>query len=388
VERVRLRLDDTVAAWIPSLSESPIATVTVRELMAHSGGVVRDGWDGDFWQLFHPSPDDDGLMRMAGEASAVLDRNERFKYSNVGYSLLGKVIEAASGQPYNDYVTEHIVGRLGLVDTGPEFDPARAAEYAAGHSALSYADVRLPIEHIDTHAMSSATGFYSTASDVVRYASAHFLGDERLISDESKRQLQRTEWEVEGTGTSYGLGFSITTIGERRMLGHGGGYPGHITQTFFDPVDRLAVSVLTNAIDGPAQALATALVRLVDLAAADGGRDVDRSVDLSRFCGRFATLWGVYDIALLGGRLFQLMPAQVDPVAAPTRLEVIDDCTLRIASTTGYGSSGERLSYTFAADGSVASIRGGSSSTAFPIEQYRRTVVNHDRVTLGGGLRD
>ena len=112
--------------------------------------------------------------------------------------------------------------------------------------------------------MASATGFYSTASDVVRYASAHFPDDDRLVNDDAKRLLQRTEWEVEGTDTSYGLGFGDRTIGDRRVLGHGGGYPGHITRTFFDPVDRLAVSVLTNAIDGPA------------LTYGDGGRSTDR----------------------------------------------------------------------------------------------------------------
>ena len=114
--------------------------------------------------------------------------------------------------------------------------------------------------------MASATGFSSTATDLVRYAAAHFHGDDRLLSDDAQRQMQRTEWAVEGTTTSYGLGLSIAEIGDRRVLGHGGGFPGFITRTWFDPVDRLAVAVLTNAIDGPALTLANAAVRLVDLA--------------------------------------------------------------------------------------------------------------------------
>ena len=391
VEQGRLRLDDTVGRWLEPLRDSPLASVLVRELLAHGGGVIRDGWDGDFWQLFDAFPDVDGLVRIAGDRSAVIDRNERFKYSNVGYSLLGLVIEAASGQRYHDYVAEHVVTKLGLTDTGPEFDPDRADEYAAGHTALGYADRRLVIDHVDTGAMASATGFFATAADVVRYASAHFLRDDRLLGDDSKRMMQRTEWEVAGTGTEYGLGFAISTIGSRRLLGHGGGYPGHITRTFFDPVDRFAVSVLTNAIDGPALGMATALVRLVDLAAAGvtgTGGDADDALGLERFCGRFATLWGVYDIVALGGRLFQLDPSAPDPVAAPVRLEVIDDATLRIADTGGYGSYGESFRFAFADDGSVLSVRGGSSSTAFPFDRFRDAVASHQgHVTLGGGLR-
>ena len=386
VERGALRLDDPVGRWVPPLAGSAVADVTLRELMAHGGGLVRDGSDGDFWQLFHAFPDEDELLRIAAaDGASVLPRNERFKYSNIGYSLLGMVIAAASGETWAEYVSRHIVDRLGLDRTGPEFDPARADEYAGGHASLDYADTRLPIEHIDTGAMASATGFYSTADDLVRYASAHFLGDERLLTDDSKRQMQRTEWEVEGTGTSYGLGFAIATVGDRRLIGHGGGYPGHITRTLVDPVDRVAVSVLTNAIDGPAQALVNAAVALIDLAASGPGRSTD---DRSRFCGRFCSLWGTYDVVDLNGTLYQLNPGLADPTTPHSVLEIEDDSTLRITRTSGYGSRGETLAYSFADDGSVASVRGGSGSTAYPIERYRHLVADADGVALGRALRD
>ena len=387
VEGGLVRLDDTVGQWIPDLAESSISSVTVRELVSHAGGLTRDGADGDFWQLYRSFPDRSELLRVAGDDAAVLGRNERFKYSNIGFSLLGVIIEAASGQPYNAYVAEHIVGRLGLSDTGPEFDPSRASEFAGGHSALAYAEARIPIDHVDTAAMAAATGFYSTASDLVRYTSAHFEHDERLLGDDAKRQMQHAAWDVDGTETSYGLGFAIATIGDRRVLGHGGGYPGHITRTFFDPVDRLSVSVFTNAIDGPALAWATAAIRLIDLAAREGGGERRPAAELAPYCGRYASLWGVYDIVDLGGRLYQLDPTVADPVMSPTRLEVIDERTLRIASTPGYGSRGERISYEFADDGSVTSVRAGSGTTALPIEAYRAALRGRGRVGLGDPIR-
>jgi CubicO group peptidase (beta-lactamase class C family) len=387
VERGLVRLDDSVGQWIPDLVESSISSVTIRELVSHAGGLTRDGADGDFWQLYRGFPDRSELLRVAADDAAVLRRNERFKYSNIGFSLLGVVIEAASGQPYNAYVAEHIVGRLGLSDTGPEYDPLRASEYAGGHSASSYADTRIPIDHVDTAAMAAATGFFSTASDLVRYTAAHFDHDERLLGDDAKRQMQHAEWDVDGTDTSYGFGFGIATIGERRVLGHGGGYPGHITRTFFDPVDRLSVSVFTNAIDGPALAWATAAIRLIDLAAAEGGGDRRSAAELAPYCGRFASLWGVYDIVDLGGRLYQLDPSVADPVMSPTRLEVLDDRTLRIASTIGYGSRGECISYEFADDGSVASVRAGSGTTGVPIDVFRGALRGRSSVGVGDPVR-
>lgn len=385
VEAGRLRLDDPISAWLPELAEASIAAVTVRELLAHGGGLVRDGWDGGFWQLTSPFADLDELWRVATDRAAVLDRNARFKYSNVGYSLLGQVVERASGQTYADYVRGHIVEVLGLTDTGPELDRTRIEEFVTGYSALAVSDRRIAIDHADTRAMASATGFYSTATDVVRYAGAHFFGDARLLSDESKRQMQMTQWAVEGSGaTSYGLGFAIADIGKRRVLGHGGGFPGQITRTFFDPTAKLAITVLTNAMDGPAWSLAAAGFTLVDLAlsgagAADAG--TGPVADLSRFCGRFANVWGAHDVVQLGGRLYGLNPAQLDPTTDAVELEVVDDATLRITKAGGYGAHGEPMRLERRPDGSIRSLS-TSSGPLYPYDALAATAATHERITL------
>jgi CubicO group peptidase (beta-lactamase class C family) len=369
-EQGRLRLDDPAGSRLPWLAEagSPLATVTLRELLAHAGGLVRDGRDGDHWQSYHPFPDAEQLQAIALEAgAAVLSPNERFKYSNIGYSLLGAVIEQASGEPYNAYVRGHVVDALGLQNTGPELDPARLSEYATGYSALAYAESRVPIEHVDTRAMASATGFYSTAEDVVRYFAGHFTGDGRLLSDASKRQMRQRLWDVGIDDHCYGLGLALTTIGDRTLIGHGGGYPGHITSTLADPEDRFAVSVLTNAIDGPAEECVLAAVRLLDVALKVPPTDQD----LRRFTGRFASLWGVADIAQLGGRLYLIKPTAADPTDRIVELDVVDDVTLRFAGGTGFGSYGEPLACTFDDQGRVSTLRADSGMTFVPLERLR-----------------
>jgi CubicO group peptidase (beta-lactamase class C family) len=385
-EHGALRLDDPVGQWVDELATAPIARVTLRELLAHGSGIVRDGWDGDFWQLYRAFPDAAGLLDVANDEAIVLGRNERFKYSNVGYSLLGRVIERATGSTYAEHVRVALIDPLGLAATAPDIDPAAVSDHATGYSALAYADRRLPIDHIATGAMAPATGFSSTATDLVRWASAHFFGDTRVLSDDAKRLMQRKEWTVEGASSSYGLGLAIAEPGGRRMLGHGGGFPGFITQTWFDPVERLAVAVLTNAIDGPAEPLATAAVRVTDLALRppDGH---PASTDAERFCGRFATLWGVADVVSLDGRLYLFDPLAVDPVAEPHHLRAVDDRTLLITRAPGYRSPGERLVYEFADDGAVRSLRGGSGATWYPHDSFVAAVAARQRVRLGDPLR-
>jgi CubicO group peptidase (beta-lactamase class C family) len=90
---------------------------------------------------------------------------------------------------------------------------------------------RRPSPDVATHALSPATGFYASAEDLCRYAAAHFRGDVRLLSDAAKREMQQPYWTVEQADEHYGLGFSVVTIGERRMVGHGGGCCGRYSAT-------------------------------------------------------------------------------------------------------------------------------------------------------------
>jgi CubicO group peptidase (beta-lactamase class C family) len=382
VEAGKLRLDDTVEEHVAALAGSPIADRTVGELLAHGGGVVRDSHEADFWQLQREFPDSEALIAACLDAADVLERNERFKYSNIGYGVLGLVVEAVSGEPYADYVVANVVDRLGLRDTGPELDTTRSDQYATGYSGLAAYDRRLPIDAVDTRALASATGFWSTAEDMCRYAAGHVLGDERLLSDASKRRMQRGEWDVEGSEDRYGLGFGIHKIGERRMIGHGGGFPGHITRTLLDPVDGLTVVVLTNAIDGPARELAQGIVKLVD-AALGGAKEQASEVeaDSASYTGRFAALWGVTDVVDLGGRLLVVQPDQADPTTAMEKLEVVDADTLRTAEASGFSSPGEMVRY-IRRDGVVERVVFGGVSAA-PIEEHVEAMRRLDRISLG-----
>lgn len=389
-EAGQLRLDDRVDGWLDHLAGTGLGAASLRDLLSHGAGVSRDSADGDFWQLFSPFPDAAGLRALTGPHAdaGVRPVAERFKYSNLGFGLLGLVVEAASGRTYRDYVAAHIAEPLGLTGTGAEWDPARAAEFATGHTGAATTTgpdaPRLAIDPVDTRALAPATGVYSTAEDLVRFAAAHYLGDSRLLSDVSKRRMQHAEWSSGRDNEDYGLGMILTTIGGRRTVGHSGGFPGHITRTILDPVDRFAVSVLTNAIDGPAAGLAATVVRLVNLAtqtpapAETGGLD--------RFTGRFANLWGLLDVVRLGGRLYALDPAAADPTDHPVHLTVEDGATLRIGGGTGYGSYGEAFRYTWAADGSAVSLRADSGQTVYPVDAYRAALADRDRVVAGSIL--
>jgi len=392
VEAGKLGLDDTAGSWLPALAEagSPLADVTVRHLVTHAAGVRRDGVDATYWALARPFPDETALLELALREGAVRQPDATFKYTNIGFGLLGLIVGKATGGTYAEYVETAIVGKLGLRNTGPELDEARRSEYAGGHSGLGSRTERQVIPHVDTRALAAATGFYSTAEELVRFASAHFFGDARLLSDQSKNEMQRPVWtglSPDAPQDGYGYGTIVRHYDGHRMVGHAGGYPGHSTRTMWDPHEGLAIAVLTNAIDGPAEELAAGILKLLDKARAveprvplDSGL-VDSAalrppaasgtgIALDSFTGRFAGLWGVTDVFILGGKLLASNPVAPSPIAEPIELAAIDANTLCIMGGSPYGSVGELFRYERDTTGTVVSLFAGGMQS-WPIAEYR-----------------
>jgi CubicO group peptidase (beta-lactamase class C family) len=184
-----LRLDDRLVRYLPTSRAglSRLADLTISDLLHHGSGMTRDGADGDYWQLQHPFPDADELLDLLERSASPYAANDRFHYSNIAYSLLGRVIEQAVGCSYAEFVQRSIIDRLGLADTAPDFDPPGSGRaFATGYTSADDGRERIPIDHLAANAMAPATGFTSTAQDLCLYFSAHCLGDHRLLSDDTK----------------------------------------------------------------------------------------------------------------------------------------------------------------------------------------------------------
>src|SRR5258708_24701997 len=132
-EAGKLRLDDPVGRYVEGLHRD-VAAATIAQLLSHSAGLVRDGWDAGQWQDRRAFLNEDEL-RADLAAAPIIDANTRFKYSNHGFGLAGPVIETITGAPYKDWIKRQIVTLAGLAETEPDVPLASDVPFAHGHSA-------------------------------------------------------------------------------------------------------------------------------------------------------------------------------------------------------------------------------------------------------------
>ena len=383
-EQGRLRLDDTVGDHVAELAETPVADRTLRDLLSHGAGLTRDSDDSRWWRLGIPFADRARLLEIARSGAVRTEPGLHLQYSNIGYGLLGLVIEEITGTGFAEAVAELVLDPVGVPGIGPDLPdappgPEQADGFAHGHTSLLHGPRRV-VEQIGTGALAAATGFWASAGAIASVAGKVLTAGE-LLEAASLREMRRRVWTLHDGG-QYGLGLQEGRLHGFTVIGHSGGFPTGLSRTWAAPADRLVVSVIGTAVDAPSSEIALGILGLLSLAAgrpapqaeeweragAQGGASDGRprplvlaeqeSVRLRAadapdgaggsagsagsarstggaplgslsapqiaqlVAGTYDSLWGRTRLVPLGGRLFSLDESAADPAASALELSV------------------------------------------------------------------
>ena len=249
-EDKKLRLDDRLAQWLPSL---PPATrdVTLRHLLTHTSGLI------DYEDVMPPSQtaqlgDHDVLRLLESQDRTYFAPGAGYRYSNSGYVLLGLVIEKASGQTFTQFLRQRIFEPLGMRNTVAHVESRTVVPHRAyGYSFENDRWVRT--DQSPTSATLGDGGIYSSIDDLARWDAA--LGDHRLLRPESLAAAFAPATPTDDPEIAYGFGWRIT--GE--TLWHSGESIGFRNVLVRYPQRRLTIVVLTNRNDPEPYRLALAI---------------------------------------------------------------------------------------------------------------------------------
>jgi CubicO group peptidase (beta-lactamase class C family) len=250
-ERGTLDLDAPVQKYAPGF---PIKAhpITTRQVLAHLSGIrhYRRG-EGERTTRYESLT---GALEVFKDDLLEHEPGARYTYTTFGYTLLGLVIEGASGMAYADYMRERVFEPAGMTRTRADDVYALVPDRARGYSPLVYGmfDGRWRNATLmDPSYKLPGGGLLSTSEDLARFAIA--LTGGKLLRDETFRHMWSTQKTRDGTETGYSYGWYVGSREGARpevAIWHGGVQPGFTCTLWMLPERRFAVAVLTNLEGG------------------------------------------------------------------------------------------------------------------------------------------
>lgn len=344
----RLDLDVPVREYLPKFRVADLDVsrkVTPRHLLSHQSGI-----DGDFF--VDSGRGDDNIERIVAMATMVpslFPIGEKLSYCNLGFAVLGRIIEVLTGQSWDMALKERLFEPLGMEHAFSQPEQAIRFNCAMGHvpgpsKKQPWVTAALPYLSLGQKAAGATPTM--TATDLLAFAAMHMNGGKaadgtKVLSARSVRAMQQrqirapkhTPHHISG----WGLGWMLMDWNGHKLYGHDGGTIGQFAFLRILPEKGLAVAMLTNGGDAPGlfqemfAAIFKSLAR-VQLPDMPETRD-DINIDPEALAGRYANLNQVLDFKThRDGLQVGMIPNGASSTDNYMKLAFIDKDTARLAT--------------------------------------------------------
>lgn len=272
IEQGKIRLSEKVASYWPEFAANKKDAVTVEHLLLHTSGLLADNSLADY-----KSGKPDAMKKIAA-LPLEAEPGKRFRYSDVGFIVLGELVERISGKNVHEFSKAHVFDPLAMADTS--YLPSEKLTARCAPTGKRERNWLVGVVHDPRAAamggVAGHAGLFGTADDLARFARLLLRGGEldgkRVLTRESV-QLMTAPMEVPGGKRSRGwdvdTGFS-SPRGELFTKGEGFGHTGFTgTSLWIDPRSKTAIVILTNRVHISEKVQVTSLRREIATIVAD-----------------------------------------------------------------------------------------------------------------------
>jgi CubicO group peptidase (beta-lactamase class C family) len=263
VEEGKLEWDAPVTRYLPWFQLSdPYVTreITVRDLLVHRSGLGLGAGDLLWWPA--STYDRKEIVQRLRSIPLATSFRSAYAYDNVLYLVAGEVIEAVSGQKWEDFVSARILAPIGMEHTTVRHSAAGVGANAATPHARINGTVR-PVEAFTSDNTNPAGGINSSAVEMAKWLmvqldSGRTAGGSRLFTPRTTQQLWTLVTPIQIGDPSpplallrpnfkgYAPGFGVHDYRGMKVVQHTGGLPGYVSEVTMIPELKLGVVVLTN----------------------------------------------------------------------------------------------------------------------------------------------
>lgn len=345
----KLSVEDPIDKYLSNCPDAWKA-ITIRQLLTHTSGLP-DYFDlagYDEKKLAYTGGED--FIDKLGDLPLQSSPGKDYRYTNSNYVLLGYIIDAASGEPYETFLRERILGPLHMDNSGCDYGTAVIRNRAIGYS---WNKEIVPAAFFEMQNPFASGCVYSTAEDLSRFVRA-LVGGKLVKKSTLETMLMAGK-------ADYAYGWYVANWNGRRVIMHGGSLSGFKSDLRYLPDDDVCVVVLSNIDLTRAAQIAEVLTRLAlgdnyDQAAVDSPldtvgklREVAGDAGIAEACaGVYLLPMGEFIVTREGSKLFLKTPE--DPDKAELQRE--SDMTFFIR-----GPAGVQLSFLKNSEGRVDAVK-------------------------------
>ncbi len=255
VDQGKLSLSDRVADLLPELTIQTngheLGDIKLIHLLNHTSGLPRDTTHSYWSGPEHNFPTKEMLYKSLVQQQRENAADTVSNYSNVGYALLGQIIEKTSKKSYKDYMESEIFAPLNMTSSVVEMSNNNYGKtHALGYSAINRNGTRHLANFYKTNAMQSAAGISSNAQDLAKFAMWQFREvsspNTEIMSSDSLQKMYQTNHSR--ATQNRGLGYQIQNSKSGDIWAmHGGMCPGYNSFLQINTTQKEGFSVVTSA---------------------------------------------------------------------------------------------------------------------------------------------
>jgi len=279
VERGKVRLSDPLVKYVPEFAtvKSPYPdapAITLVQLATMTSGLAREP-SGEFDHSTGSSAKwEQIVLSVLPRVTYAHEPGTKYLYCNIGYALLGLALGRAAGQPFTDYVRQHILEPLGMTSSGFEPTPAMRPLLARGYDVSKEGKIdwsRPDGEWSGRGYRVPNGGLISTMRDLSKFVAWELgAGLATILKRETQQDnYSRVMVAASDMFSGYGIGFQVN---RRRSglvaFGHGGTTEGFLSQAYFDRESKTGVIVFRSVTGGNLNPLRVAMQALEIVSAA------------------------------------------------------------------------------------------------------------------------
>ena len=275
LERGVIDLSSSVNEYLPQQYQSPKwERVTIHHLLSHSSGVPDYAVSRDYYDVvdgFCLGDTVDGMVKEAMEKDLEFSPGTKFAYSNIGFTLLGLVIEQQTSSSFNDYLQVNVLQPMGM--SASRFHligHVPMANEAAGHRWDDAAGAHLPDQVVTLPVTVPDGGLVTTLGDFIRWSDIYLNGRQQILTADSvakmtsrKVPIPRADADFKDARIarpSYGYGLFI----DERLVSHSGYIVGFRSHFMVDRENQILIAVFTNNTTNNPKRISTGLLDILD----------------------------------------------------------------------------------------------------------------------------